>query len=180
MRCVARESPASFSSTVRGVGSALDTGQPSRYHGPKSTPWNSLWLGACVSLLKVPLYQGTARKNERRKIFLSHQDYEKFLSCLTDAVHKEGVVLGMSIGAPTDWMRKHIWFRRFKRLIAVYLIVGFAISLIQNLWGLFWGGLTAFVWTGSLKETIALLFWWFIYPALTWPVDLFWTIYHKL
>lgn len=38
-------------------------------------------------------YHVTARGNERRKIFLSHQDYEKFLSYLTDAVHKYGVIL---------------------------------------------------------------------------------------
>jgi hypothetical protein len=93
---------------------------------------------------------------------------------------RRGVGLNMSVGAPTDWMRKHIWFHSLERLIAVYLVVGFGISFIQNLWGLFLGGPTAFVWRGSLKETIILLFWWFIYPALTWPVDLFWTIYHKL
>jgi len=38
-------------------------------------------------------YHVTARGNERRKIFLSHRDYEKFLSYLTDAVQKYGVIL---------------------------------------------------------------------------------------
>ncbi len=38
-------------------------------------------------------YHVTARGNERRKIFLSHRDYEKFLSYLTDAIHKYGVIL---------------------------------------------------------------------------------------
>jgi hypothetical protein len=23
-----------------------------------------------------------------------------------------------------------------------------------------------------------LLFWWFLVPAVTWPVDLYWTVYH--
>lgn len=38
-------------------------------------------------------YHVTARGNERKKIFLSHIDYEKFLSYLTDAIHKYGVAL---------------------------------------------------------------------------------------
>jgi putative transposase len=38
-------------------------------------------------------YHVTARGNERKKIFLSHRDYEKFLSYLTDAVDKYGVIL---------------------------------------------------------------------------------------
>ena len=38
-------------------------------------------------------YHITARGNERKNIFLSRKDYEKFLSYLTDAVHKFGMVL---------------------------------------------------------------------------------------
>ena len=38
-------------------------------------------------------YHVTARGNERRRIFLSRRDYEKFLSYLTDAIHKYGMVL---------------------------------------------------------------------------------------
>ena len=38
-------------------------------------------------------YHITARGNERKKIFLSCKDYEKFLSYLADAVHKFGMVL---------------------------------------------------------------------------------------
>jgi len=38
-------------------------------------------------------YHVTARRNERKKIFLSRTDYEKFLSYLTDALHKYGVIL---------------------------------------------------------------------------------------
>jgi len=38
-------------------------------------------------------YHITARGNERRKIFLSSRDYEKFLSYLTDSVDKYDVVL---------------------------------------------------------------------------------------
>ena len=35
----------------------------------------------------------TARGNERKKIFISYADYEKFFSCLTDALHRYGVIL---------------------------------------------------------------------------------------
>jgi len=38
-------------------------------------------------------YHVTARGNERKKIFLSRTDYEKFLSYLRDALHKYGVIL---------------------------------------------------------------------------------------
>src|SRR4030042_3763058 len=38
-------------------------------------------------------YHVTARGNERRKIFFSQRDYEKFLSYLTDALQKYGVIL---------------------------------------------------------------------------------------
>ena len=38
-------------------------------------------------------YHVTARGNERKKIFLSHRDYEKFLSYLMDALHKYGAIL---------------------------------------------------------------------------------------
>ena len=47
--------------------------------------------------LRIPyegaFYHVTARGNERKKIFLSRSDYEKFLSYLTDALHKYGVIL---------------------------------------------------------------------------------------
>ena len=39
------------------------------------------------------LYHVTARGNDRRKIFFSEVDYNKFLSYLTDAVHKYGAIL---------------------------------------------------------------------------------------
>ena len=38
-------------------------------------------------------YHITARGNERKNIFRSRKDYEKFLSYLTDSVHKFGMVL---------------------------------------------------------------------------------------
>ena len=38
-------------------------------------------------------YHVTARGNERKKIFLSRTDYEKFLSYLRDALRKYGVIL---------------------------------------------------------------------------------------
>jgi len=44
-------------------------------------------------LYEGAFYHVTARGNERRKIFLSPTDYEKYLSYLTDAVHKFGMVL---------------------------------------------------------------------------------------
>jgi REP element-mobilizing transposase RayT len=48
-------------------------------------------------------YHVTARGNERRKIFLSHQDYEKFLSYLTDAVHKYRVILHTFVLMPNHY-----------------------------------------------------------------------------
>lgn len=50
-----------------------------------------------------------------------------------------------------------------------YLCIGFSISIYQNIFG----ALTVFAWTGSIKDNIILLFWWFIVPALMWPWDLF-------
>jgi len=70
--------------------------------------------------------------------------------------------------------------RSIIRLIAIYLGIGFSISFAENVWGAATGGLSAFVWTSSLKTNAVLLFWWFIIPALTWPIDLYWTRYHKL
>jgi hypothetical protein len=57
-----------------------------------------------------------------------------------------------------------------------YLGIGFSISIYQNIFG----ALTAFAWTGSIKDNIILLFWWFIVPALMWPWDLFWALFHRL
>jgi hypothetical protein len=31
-----------------------------------------------------------------------------------------------------------------------------------------------------VKNNAILLFWWFFIPALTWPIDLYWTLYHKI
>jgi len=59
-----------------------------------------------------------------------------------------------------------------------YVIVGLALSVTQNLIGLLRGGLSAFAWTGSLADQARLVWWWFAVPALTWPVDLYWTLYH--
>jgi len=40
----------------------------------------------------------------------------------------------------------------------------------MNIKGVIFGNdLTAFFWTGSLKENLIILFWWFIFPALSWP-----------
>jgi hypothetical protein len=62
-----------------------------------------------------------------------------------------------------------------KRSAIGYLCIGFAISFYQNLFG----ELTAFAWTGSVKENLVLLFWWFIVPAFIWPWDLFWALFHS-
>jgi hypothetical protein len=48
------------------------------------------------------------------------------------------------------------------------------------LYGAVTGGLTAFAWTGSLEDNAILLFWWFIYPAMIWPYDLYWALYWKM
>jgi hypothetical protein len=76
--------------------------------------------------------------------------------------------------------KKRSWRRLVLRSITIYLGIGFSISFVENLWGTATGGLTAFGWTGSLKGNAILLFWWFVYPALTWPYDLYWTLYWKV
>ena len=60
------------------------------------------------------------------------------------------------------------------RLAIGYLCSGFIIALYQNLAG----ELTAFAWTGSIAGNLVLFFWWFLVPALIWPWDLFWGLYH--
>lgn len=71
------------------------------------------------------------------------------------------------------------------RLGAVHVLLGYAtlgllISVTQNVVGLFTGNLSAFVWTGSIKDNVILMFWWVLVPALTWPLDLWWTVYYKV
>jgi hypothetical protein len=77
-------------------------------------------------------------------------------------------------------VRKEPWRRLVLRFIAIYLGIGFSISFVENLWGAATGGLSAFFWTGSLKNNAILLFWWFIYPAIIWPYDAYWTLYWKV
>jgi len=48
-------------------------------------------------------YHVTGRGNERKKIFLSHTDYEKFLSYLTDALNKYGVILHCYVLMPNHY-----------------------------------------------------------------------------
>jgi putative transposase len=48
-------------------------------------------------------YHITARGNERRKIFLSHRDYEKFLSYLMDSLQKYGVILHVFVLMPNHY-----------------------------------------------------------------------------
>ena len=76
-------------------------------------------------------------------------------------------------------MKKN-WRRLVLHIVAIYLGIGFSISFAENVWGAATGGLTAFVWTGSLKTNALLLFWWFIVPAITWPYELYWTLYWKV
>ena len=63
-----------------------------------------------------------------------------------------------------------------KQLTIGYLCIGVVISLYQNLFG----ELTAFVWPGSIKESVLLLFWWFVVPSVIWPWDMFWGLYHRI
>lgn len=72
------------------------------------------------------------------------------------------------------------WKRWLLRLCLAYLVVGFAFSAAQNAWAALRGGPSAFVWAGSWKGTLLLLFWWFVMPALIWPYELFWVVYHRL
>jgi len=61
-----------------------------------------------------------------------------------------------------------------------YLGLGLLISLTQNMLGLLTGNLSGFVWTGTIKGNAALMSWWVLMPALTWPQDVWWTVYHKV
>jgi hypothetical protein len=70
--------------------------------------------------------------------------------------------------------------RKVTYLIFTYLAIGFLLSFLQNLSGAIMGGPSALVWAGSVKNNAILLFWWFFIPALTWPIDLYWTLYHKI
>lgn len=72
------------------------------------------------------------------------------------------------------------WRRRLARGMLIYLAIGFALSTAQNIWGRAAGEPTAFIWAGSWRDQTLLLFWWFLVPALTWPVDIYWTLYHRL
>ena len=67
----------------------------------------------------------------------------------------------------------------FFRAILIYLLIGFLLSLSQNIYGYYTDKLTAFAWTGSVKGNMITLFWWLIVPMIFWPIDIFWEIYHK-
>jgi hypothetical protein len=72
------------------------------------------------------------------------------------------------------------WRVRVAHILLCYVGVGLLISLAQNLLGLFSGNLSAFLWTGTIKGNGTLMFWWALMPALTWPQDVWWTVYHKV
>ena len=63
--------------------------------------------------------------------------------------------------------RKTPWRRLVLRFIAIYLGIGFSISFAENLRGAFTGRPSGFFLTGSLKDDAILVFWFFIYPAIT-------------
>jgi REP element-mobilizing transposase RayT len=48
-------------------------------------------------------YHVTTRGNERKKIFLSHADYEKFLTYLTEGIYKYGIILHAYILMPNHY-----------------------------------------------------------------------------
>jgi len=60
----------------------------------------------------------------------------------------------------------------FLRLTILYVAVGIATSVINNLMALTQGEPTAFAWTGSIWDNLVLFFWWFLIPALIWPLVL--------
>jgi hypothetical protein len=72
------------------------------------------------------------------------------------------------------------WRRTSGRVLLVYLSIGLFLSCAQNVQGLVTGDPTAFAWTGSLRDNIIILFWWFLVPIVTWPIDVFWTTYHLI
>jgi hypothetical protein len=75
--------------------------------------------------------------------------------------------------------RTRRWQRLVLRFVAIYLGIGFSMSLLENFSAAATGGLSA-VWTGSLKGNAVLLLWWFIIPAITWPIDVSWALCHRL
>ncbi len=72
------------------------------------------------------------------------------------------------------------WQRTSLRVLLIYLPIGLFLSCVQNVQGLLTGGPTAFVWSSSLRGNIILLFWWFLVPIFTWPIDVFWAYYHVI
>jgi hypothetical protein len=66
------------------------------------------------------------------------------------------------------------------RALIVYLLIGLSISTAENIYGYFIGAPTAFVWTGSILNNLILFFWWFLVPCIIWPIDLYWTVFHKI
>jgi hypothetical protein len=71
------------------------------------------------------------------------------------------------------------WRRRLVRGAVGYLAIGFALSFVLNLRGVWAGEPTAFVWTGSVAGNLTLFFWWFLVPALLWPWYLFYLLIHR-
>lgn len=70
--------------------------------------------------------------------------------------------------------------RKAYQILAVYLIIGIFISTVQNIHGYLSGEPTALAWTGAIKGNLILIFWWFIVPAVIWPIDIYWSIYHVI
>jgi hypothetical protein len=71
------------------------------------------------------------------------------------------------------------WRVRAVHALLGYVGLGLLISLTQNLLGFVTGNLSGLVWTGTIKGTATVMFWWVLMPALTWPYDVWWTVYHK-
>jgi hypothetical protein len=97
------------------------------------------------------------------------------------------IILGCYCGKEDIWKedQKEMIVKPNKRrfiflIILLYLLVGFLISLLQNIIGFYFGKPTAFAWTGSIKGNLITLFWWFIVPTIFWPIDVFWGIYHNI
>ncbi len=84
--------------------------------------------------------------------------------------------------AQTTLIKIMIKFRTriiFFRGLLIYMLIGFLLSLSQNINGYYSDKLTVFAWTGSVYGNMIILFWWLIVPTIFWPVDIFWLIYHK-
>jgi len=63
------------------------------------------------------------------------------------------------------------------RVAKYYIVIGIIFSAEENLRGLLTAKPTAFAWTGSVLQNLTLFTWWFLWPAITWPYEVYWILH---